>query len=104
MIERWLPQNDQAILFEHTRLLRERKVILRSPRKSPTRRSASGHRLSDVEGDESTEDDSTTGHHAGRKGEKDEVTRVTEAEDESEENAAVDELLEKYTTVFNENM
>lgn len=73
-------------------------MLLRSPKRSPSRRSTSGHRVSDVEGDESTADDSTTGNHAGRKGEKDEISEP-EDEDESEENAAVDELLEKYTTI-----
>ena len=53
------------------------------------------------EGDQSSEDESTTGYHAKRKGEEDEATQ-TEAEDESEENAVVNELLEKYTTGLND--
>ena len=56
--------------------------------------------LFDSEGDQSSEDESTTGHHAKGKGEEDEATQ-TEAEDESEENAVVNELLEKYTADLN---
>lgn len=54
-----------------------------------------------METDESTDYDSTTEYKARRKGKKDKVAG-TEAMDESAEIAAVDELLEKYTTVFNE--
>ena len=57
--------------------------------------------LFDSEGDQSSEDESTTGYHAKGKGEKDEATQ-TEAEDESEENAVVNELLEKYTAGLND--
>ena len=53
------------------------------------------------EGDQSSEDESTTGYHAKGKGEEDEATQ-TEAEDESEENAIVNELLEKYTAGLND--
>ena len=55
----------------------------------------------DSEGDLSSEHEPTLRYHARRKYYKDEETE-TETEDETEENIVVNELLEKYTTGFND--
>ena len=70
-------------------------------KKSTSKRSARKHWIFDSEGDQSSEDDFITRSHARSKGEKNEG-KGTETEDESEEIAAVNELLEKYTVGFDD--
>ena len=86
LIERWIPECDQLILFEHTRLLRERQRRRDFP--------FEGEPAAE-EDDSGTEYEGEKDGGAGRKGEKDEGAGT-----EAEEKAAVEELLGKYTTVF----
>ena len=86
-------------------LRRERNDLFRVRKNCPVEERASHNRTSTSHHDQSSTDDSIFGYRAERrrktreKSEEDEPSGNV-SEDESEEDAAVNELLEKYTTFF----